>query len=153
VGIFDMANNKLNEKTAENILLSLINDQGIFANPIDAIGFEGIVFDTRNRFFKLGKSPFYLSIKCIASSTDDYGMEVMNRLSMQKITSLADTLRIDPESLYFAVGFYRGANIRDIVYYVIPFSALGYFESGDEYRFSVKACDDAREKDANIIKL
>jgi hypothetical protein len=40
--------------TAENIFLSILNERGVFATSFDTVAFDGIVYDTDRRFFKVG---------------------------------------------------------------------------------------------------
>ena len=58
--------------TAENIFLSLINERGVFAHSFDAAGFDGIVFDVNNRYFKVGRCPFFVQIKCRGSKGKEF---------------------------------------------------------------------------------
>ena len=47
-------------ETSENMFLSLMNQQGVFAHSFDTIAFDGIDFDLRNKYLKVGTSPFFL---------------------------------------------------------------------------------------------
>lgn len=49
---------RLAGKTAENIFLSLLDQQGLFATSLDMQGLDGIIFDGTHKTFKMGSAPF-----------------------------------------------------------------------------------------------
>jgi hypothetical protein len=55
-----------------SIILSLVNQQGVFATSFDTEGLDGIVFDPDHRLFKVGQSPFFVQIKCRGSNANGY---------------------------------------------------------------------------------
>lgn len=54
---------RLTGKTAENIFLSLLDQQGLFATSLDMQGLDGIIFDGKHKTYKMGSAPFYVQIK------------------------------------------------------------------------------------------
>lgn len=131
-------------KTAENIFLSLLNEKGIFSQAFDTACFDGVVFDLERKYFKIGKAPFYVQIKCRGSKNNRFNSQGHHENSIKKIEKLSKVLRIDRRSLYFVVGFYKNSDIRQMKYYIIPFEKLDLFKNKKnkkQYRFSVEKCE------------
>ena len=141
--------------TAENIFLSLLNEREILSHTFDTSGFDGIIFDINNEYFKIGNSPFYVQIKCRGSKTNKFNSQGHSPLVFNKIRDTANKLKIPESSLYFIVGFYKNCDIREMNYYIIPFDELGYFkkENNKEYRFTDKNCDQLAQQNENVIKI
>ncbi|MGH7889113.1 MAG: hypothetical protein ACRENF_01015, partial [Thermodesulfobacteriota bacterium] len=148
-----MTDSRLVGRTAEDIFLSLLNGKGIFANRLDAPRFDGIIFDFKRKIFKVGKPPNYVQIKCRGSQKIGANSQGHSPETFRKMLTLAKNLRIPISSLYLALGFYKDSDIRKVVYYVIPFGSLRRFKGGQQYRFSVRACEEAMRKDRGITKL
>lgn len=139
--------------TAENIFLALMNEAGITAVSYDTKGFDGIVIDKENRYFKVGKHPFYVQIKCRGCADENcvagYGKKVF-----EKISNIATADDIPQTSLYVVLGFYRYNDIRQMKYWIVPFSSLKTFDTGkSQYRFSPKICEKAMLSDSNIKSI
>jgi hypothetical protein len=140
-------------ETSENVFLSLMNQRGIFAHSFDTAGFDGIVFDLRNKYFKVGSSPFFVQIKCRGSKTNKYNAQGHPRATIEKITDVADRLNISEQSLYFVVGFFKNDDVRQMKYYIVPFASLRRFENRGHYRFWPDRCDDIMSNDPNITSI
>jgi hypothetical protein len=152
-GYVPRIDNRLVGQTAENIFLSLLNQQGIFATAFNTVAFDGIVFDIRNRYFKVGDFPFYVQIKCRGSHTDEFNPQGFPHKTFDDILELAAHLTVPKESLYFVVGFFKGNDIRNIVFFGIPFGAISRFETAQQYRFSVKRCSDLVSEEMGIFRI
>lgn len=141
--------------TAEAIFLSLLNQKNIVAYFLDANSFDGIVFDMNNEYFKVGKSPFFVQIKCRGSKTSKPNPQGHSPDIFDKILTEANRLKIPETSIYAVMGFYKNNDIRDINYYIIPFNSLGYFKSeiNKQYRFSVNNCEDSLKQSLDIVKI
>jgi hypothetical protein len=74
--------------TTENIFLSLMNEKGIFAHSFDTAGFDGIVFNIDNKYFKAGKSPSFVQIKCRGSESENYHTQGHPQVTFDKYPSL-----------------------------------------------------------------
>ena len=142
--------NRLVGQTSENIFFSLLNQKGVFAHPFDTAGFDGIVFDFQNELFKVGKSPFFIQIKCRGAKGHEYNAQGHSQKTIEKIRNVARELQLPDTSLYFVVGFFKNDDIRKILYYVIPFGSLGQFEKNGNYRFSPVKCKEESVRDMNI---
>lgn len=141
--------------TAEHIFLSLLNQRGVFAHSFDTAGFDGIAFDIENRYFRVGISPFYLQIKCRGSDDAEPHPQGHNQAIFDRMHQMAVELCIPMSSLYFVAGFFKNRDIRDIEFFIIPFTSLGPFDRRDEghYRFSVGFCQKVMQADVNITVL
>jgi hypothetical protein len=149
-----VTNTRLVGSTAENIFLSLLNEANITAHVFDATSFDGIVFDMQNEYFKVGNSPFFIQTKCRGSKKPEYNSQGHAPSLFAKIEKSAKELGINKSSLYFVVGFYKKCDIREICYFIIPFSSLGRFRKGNHhYRFSVKKCEEIMRIDSNIVRV
>ncbi len=135
---------RLTGRTAENILLSLLDQQGLFATALDTQGLDAIIFDRANKKFKIGTAPFYVQIKCRGASGPKYNPQGHSPTTINKIRATAKQLAVPLTSVYFAVGFYNNADIRTIKYFVIPFENLPEFKTGGQYRFSMQRCTKMR---------
>jgi hypothetical protein len=141
-------------QTSENIFLSLLNERGIFAASFDTLGFDGIVFDTKGQYFKIGKPPFYVQIKTRGSSGKAFNPQGHAKKTFDKIRSTADQLHIPESSLYLVVGFFRNGDLRQIRFFGIPFQMLEIFQSSDDhYRFSIARCEEAISSKNGIFSL
>lgn len=140
-------------QTAENVFLSLLNQKGIFSASFDTQGFDGIVFDDENRFFKVGLSPFYVQIKYRGSQEDHFYPQGHSQTVFQKMRSFAQALSIEESSLYFVAGFFRSNDIRTLVFFTIPLSDLEEFKSKREFRFSVEKCREVMSRVSNIFEI
>ncbi len=140
-------------ETSENIFLSLLNERGIFAHVFDTAGFDGIAFDTKNKYFKAGKSPFYVQIKCRGSKYDRHNTQGHSPAVFERIIKIAKELRIPKTSLYLILGFFKNNDIRQIRFFILPFSSLPRFKSKGTHRFSVTACEKASKVDRRIISI
>ena len=129
-------------ETTENIFLSLLNQQGIFANSFDSAAFDGIVFDIHNNYFKVGSSPFFVHIKCRGSRSERYNPQGHSHATIEKITGMAERLMIPYESLYFVTGFFKNDDIRQMIYYIVPFGSLKEFENKGNYRLWPEKCNE-----------
>ena len=139
--------------TTENIFLSLMNQAGIFAHSFDTAGFDGIVFDIDNKYFKVGKSPFFVQIKSRGSPSENYHPQGHPGVTFERISVISEELLIPETSLYFIVGFFKNNDIRQMNYYIVPFSSLSKFEKNGNYRFSPSKCDEAMLSDSNIKSI
>lgn len=141
-------------QTSENIFLSLLNERGVFAASLDTLGFDGIVFDTKGQYFKIGKSPFYVQIKTRGSPGKAFNAQGHAKKTFDKIRSTADRLHIPESSLYLVVGFFRNGDLRQIRYFGIPFQVLKIFQSSDDhYRFWIARCEEAMSNEKRIFSL
>jgi hypothetical protein len=141
--------------TAEHIFLSLVNQHGVFAASFNTAGFDGVVFDPEHKLFKVGDSPFYIQIKCRGSDVRHHNAQGHSQKTIEKISSMAKHLGIPDNSLYFVVGFFNNSDIRNIVFFAIPFSQLQRFKKKPthQYRFSVKLCEEAQQEDNGTFRL
>lgn len=141
-------------ETIENVFLSLVNQQGVFATSFDTEGLDGIVFDPERRLFKVGQSPFFVQIKSRNSDSGNYKTKNFPFDGVRSIESFARELGIPYDSLYFVVGFSKGNDIRTVRYFGIPFSSISRFGTKKGwYNFSVKSCESAMQEDSNIFCL
>jgi hypothetical protein len=145
--------NRLIGETSENIFLSLLNERGVFAHVFDTAGFDGIAFDLKNRYFKIGKAPFYVQIKCRGAKSDRYSTQGHSPVVFERILKIATELKIPKSALYLILGFFRNNDIRQIRFYIIPFSSLPRFKGKGTYRFSVPACEKACKLDKRIMSI
>ena len=145
--------NRLVGETAENIFLSLINGQNILAVRFDTIGFDGIVFDNEKSLFKVGTAPFYVQIKCRGSNTSYFNPQGHSERTIQRINDAAKEMNIPQDSLYFVVGFFHNRDIRNIIFFGIPFAKLDLLKSASEYRFSVKRCRELLDQESGIFSV
>jgi hypothetical protein len=139
--------------TSENIFLSLLNDNGVLATSFDTAGLDGVVYDLKNKYFKVGNPPYYVQIKCRGSKSDKFNPQGHSILAIDKIRSFAKQIQLPESSLYFVVGFYKNNDIRTITFFSIPFRLLRVFKGTDHYRFSVTKCEEATNKHKNIFYL
>jgi len=146
-----MIDSRLIGKTAENIYISLLNLQGVFATSFDTPGFDGIAYDTLNQIFKIGQPPFYIQIKCRGSKSASYNPQGHAPKRINAIWQSGRELKIPQDSIYFVVGFFKNNDIRDIVYYTLPWDSLDSFKISGQYRFSVRRCDEEMQKNKNIV--
>jgi hypothetical protein len=93
--------------TSENLFLSLLNQNGVFAHSFDSASFDGIVFDLRKRYFKVGACPSFVQIKCRGSAKDQYSTQGHSPETIEAIMKSADELKIPPELLYFVSWFFK----------------------------------------------
>ena len=145
--------NRLVGTTTENIFLSLMNEKGIFAYSFDAAAFDGIVFDIHKKYFKVGKYPFFVQIKCRGSKGEKYNAQGHPQKTFEKIAAIGKILRIPETSLYVIVGFFKNNDIRQMRYYIVPFSSLRLFYKQGHYRFSPKKCEEAIFRDSSITSI
>jgi hypothetical protein len=141
--------------TAENVFLSILNERGVFATSFDTVAFDGIVYDTKQRYFKVGGSPSYVQIKCRGSGGEHYNPQGHSPSTIDGMRRVAQDLGIPESSLYFVVGFFRRGDIRTVVYYCIPLEELDRFQktSSGQYRFSVERCEQEMESNGAIFKI
>jgi hypothetical protein len=141
--------------TAENIFLSILNERGVFATSFETVAFDGIVYDTNRRYFKVGGAPSYVQIKCRGSEGEHYNPQSHSPNTIDAMRQVAQDLSIPESSLYFVVGFFRRGDIRTVVYYCIPLKELDRFQktSSSQYRFSVERCEQEMESDGAICKF
>lgn len=137
--VFD---SRLVGRTAENLFLSLLNQQGIAAGSLDMAAFDGIVFDLRHHFFKTGESPYFVQIKCRGSKHPTYDSQGINSDTIEAMGAAGTKLGIAGRSTYLIVGFYKDNDIRTSRFFGVPFEFLRRFKSGTQYRFSVKRCEE-----------
>jgi hypothetical protein len=93
--------------------------------------------------FKVGKSSFYVQIKCRGSESEHFNPQGHARIVVDGMLELASELGIPETSLYFVVGFFKQGDIRTVVYYCIPLEELDRFRKTptSQYRFSVERCE------------
>ncbi|MGZ4864572.1 MAG: hypothetical protein ACXV5H_07135 [Halobacteriota archaeon] len=103
--------------TTENIFLSLMNLEGIFAHSFNTAAFDGVVFDIHNKYFKVGKSLFFVQIKCRGSKGDTCNPQGHSQQTLDKILAISEELQIPNTSLYIIVGFFKNNDIRQMKYY------------------------------------
>jgi hypothetical protein len=139
--------------TSENIFLSILNSKGVFATSFDTVAFDGIIFDHQHIFFHGGRSPYYVQIKCRGSRTDKFNPQGHSIQTIGRIKELASELGISEQSVFFVVGFYKNNDIRSISFFAIPLTSINQFKNGDQYRFSVRRCLEAMNKDSHIFSL
>ena len=139
--------------TAENIFLSLLNQRGVFAHSLDAAGFDGIVFEVNKKYFKVGRSPFFVQIKCRGSKSGRFNPQGYLHKIIADINVAAVQLKIPKTSLYFVVGFFRNSDIRQMTYFIIPFGSLHLFQTDRQYRFSVSKCKAVKQRDSTIREI
>lgn len=139
--------------TTEDVYLSVLNQQAIFATSFDTAGLDGIVFDNKKRLFKIGEPPFYVQIKCRGSKHKYFNPQGHSFNTISKIKANSQKLSIPLSSLYFVVGFFNNNDIRNLIFYTIPFKLLRFFKSTSEYRFSVKKCKEQMQKYKEIFEL
>jgi len=130
-----------------------MNEKGIFAHSFDTAGFDGIVFNIDNKYFKAGKSPSFVQIKCRGSESENYHTQGHPQVTFDKISVISEELLIPKTSLYLVVGFFKNNDIRQMNYYIVPFSSLSQFEKNGHYRFSPLICDEAMLSDSNIKSI
>ena len=140
-------------RTTENVFLSILNQRGIFSVSFDTNALDGIVYDLDNKYFRVGKPPFYTQIKCRGSPSLKYNPQGHSPETIQKIKSFAGSLNIPESSLYFVVGFFKNNDIRTLIFFGIPFTSLPMFLNTSQYRFSVSLCREVMEVDSNVFSL
>lgn len=141
-------------ESVENIFLSLVNQQGVFATSFDTEGLDGIASDPENRLFKQGQSPFFVQVKSRNSDSANYKTKNFPADGMRSIETFANGLGIPYESLYFVVGFSRDGDVRTVKFFGIPFSSLDRFRTEKGwYNFSVRSCEEARRDDDSIFHV
>jgi|SRR5215203_181385 len=150
-----MRDSRLAGSTAENIFLCILNERGVFATSFDTVAFDGIVYDTNRRYFKVGGSPHYMQIKCRGSEGKHYNPQGHSRNTIDGMQRVAQHLDILESSLYFVVGFYKQGDIRTAVYYGILLEELDRFKKAptSQYRFSVERCEQEMKSDGAIFKF
>jgi hypothetical protein len=145
--------NRLVGTTAENVFLSLLNQQGIFANPFDTAGFDGIAFDLDRRVFVVGEPPFYVQIKCRGAKGEKFNPQGHSQKTIDDIRAIGRGLNIEDTSLYFVTGFFNRNDIRNISFFVVPFVSLEIFKGKEQYRFSFSRCQSAMKEDSRIKQI
>ena len=126
-----------------------------FATSFDTVAFDGTVYDTNRRYFKVGRSPHYMQIKCRGSESKQYNPQGHSRSTIDGVRRVAQHLDIPESSLYFVVGFYKQGDIQTAVYYGIPLEELDRFKKAptSRYRFSVERCEQEMKSDGAIFKF
>jgi hypothetical protein len=142
-----MIDSRLVGTTAENILLSLVNQRGVFATSFNTAGIDGIVFDLDHRLFTVGQSPYYLQMKCRGSNEDRFNPQGFSQTTFDHITAVAQRLGIPQASLYFVVGFFHKGDIRNIIFFALSFVLLPHCKTSSQYRFSLKACEQVMQRE------
>ena len=117
------------------------------------MAFDGIVYDTGHRYFKVGQIPFYIQIKCRGSEGEHFNPQGHRPSTIDRMRQRAKDLSIPESSLYFVVGFFRRGDIRTVVYYYIPLEELDRFKINNQYRFSVDRCEQETEPEGAIFKI
>lgn len=145
--------NRLTGRTAENIFPNLVNQRGMFATSFDTEAFDGIVFDPDNDLFKVGRSPFFVQIKCRGSNTNGCNSRNFPNDGIRKVEGFAENLGIPSDPVYSVVGFYKENGARVVKYFGVPFFSLGRFRTDRWHNFSVKKCEAAMEEDNDIFRL
>ena len=130
----------LTDKTAENIFLSLLQQQGLAATTLDLQSLNGIVTTPKNKIFGFGTAPYYVQIKCRGSSTKTFKTQAHPPKTFERIRVTAKRLKIPITSVYFVVGFYHNSDVRTIKFFGIPLDELSPFKWRGHYRFSMKRC-------------
>ena len=130
----------LSDKTAENIFLSLLQQQGLAATTLDLQSLNGIVTTPKNKIFGFGTAPYYVQIKCRGSSTKTFKTQAHPPKTFERIRVTAKRLKIPITSVYFVVGFYHNSDVRTIKFFGIPLDELSPFKWRGQYRFSMKRC-------------
>ncbi len=148
-----MRDSRLVGSTAENIFLSLLNERGVLATSFDTYAFDGIVFDTERRFFKVGEPPSYVQTKCRGSEGEHFNPQGHSPNTIDSMRRMAKDLDLPEASLYFVVGFFRQGDIRTGVYYCIPLEELHRFKTTNQYRFSIDRCEQELEPEGIIFKV
>jgi hypothetical protein len=148
-----LVDNRLIGTTSENLFLSLLNQNGVFAHSFDSASFDGIVFDLKKRFFKIGPSPSFVQIKCRGSSSEKFSLQGHSPETIEAIRHTANELEISEESLYLVLGFFRNRDIRQAVFYIVPFGSLPKFRKSGQYRFSAEKCERMSFTDSAIVRL
>lgn len=148
-----MVDTRLIGKTSENIFLSLVNQRGIFATSFDTAAFDGIAFDEQNDLFQIGHSPFYFQIKCRGSTGNLFHPQGHSPRVINAIQTLAQRLNIPETSLYFVVGFFKSNDVRNIIFFGIPFAELRTFKVKEQYRFSVQHCEQVVKQIPGMFRL
>ena len=118
---------RLTGKTAENIFLSLLDQQGLFATSLDMQGLDGIIFDGKHKTFKMGSAPFYVQIKCRGSSTTRFNPQGHSPKTIDKIRATAKQLGVPLTSVYLVLGFYKDSDILSIQYFASLSCACRYY--------------------------
>ncbi|MEW6457151.1 MAG: hypothetical protein AB1410_10630 [Acidobacteriota bacterium] len=153
IQFFEREDTRLVGRTAENLFLSLLNQQGIFAASFDVQGFDGIAFDHFHRYFKVGEPPYYFQIKCRGSKSQSYNSQGHKPEKIENIRIVAQQFNIQEKSVYFIVGFFKNNDIRTLTFFGVPFGSLPIFKVGDQFRFSVDRCKAATKSDKYIFQL
>ena len=148
-----MRDSRLVGSTAENVFLSVLNERGVFAAAFDTVAFDGVVYDTERRLFKVGRPPSYVQIKCRGSAGEHFNPQGHALGTVDGMLEVARTLGVSESSLYFVVGFFRRGDIRTVVYYCIPLGELDRFRTAGQYRFSVERCEQQIEPVGTIFKI
>jgi hypothetical protein len=73
--------------------------------------------------------------------------------TFDKISVISEKLQIPKNSLYVIVGFFKTNDIRQMKYYIVPFSSLSKFENDGNYRFSPPKCEKTMLSDLNIKSI
>ncbi len=120
-----MEGERLKGFVGESILTYLLNQKkNITAFNIGADGIDLLVADRNQkdkRLFEEGVSPFSVQVKTRTVGND---AEIKTK-DLKNITNFTNKLGLSEESVYFAFGFIKGRDIRNIKYYLIP---MKYFE-------------------------
>ena len=126
---------RLSGETAEYILACLLrNKHGIARQRFDIEGLDLIAFDHENKAFH-GNSPFFIQMKARGG-----GHQVGMQRSVRKVEKAIDALGLDRKSVYIAVGYFQGNDIRTIEYYLIPWAVTDelYTKPGKSMQFTKK---------------
>lgn len=150
-----MRDSRLTGSIAEDIFLSLLNEQEIFATSFDTVAFDGIVYDTEGQYFRTGKSPFYVQIKCRGSNDAGFNPQGHSSRTFEQMREVARGLNIPETSLYFVAGFFNNGDIRTVVYYCVPLEQVERFQSksGGQYRFFVERCEQVVGETESAFKI
>lgn len=134
---------------ALGIFIDRLQQQGLTAEATDGLdALHGVVHDEINQHFR-GNAPFYFHLRCRRlPSTTGISPEVI-----EEIRTAARAHMIREPSLYYVIGFFERDDVRDIVYFAIPFGSLSLFLSKNNrtYRFSVKQCRRAASRTDNGV--
>jgi hypothetical protein len=111
-----MVSTKSIEKEAENLYIKRLKQKDIEASSDANLDCE--VLDLSNKYFKIGKPPFYAKIKCRGSETNKYNPQGHPSEDFKDIQNEVIRLKNREEtSLYVIAAFYKNKNIKEMNYY------------------------------------
>lgn len=150
----EIKDSRVQGRAAEAIFVSLLQSKyGVHAVQMDTIGFDVVAWDNNKICFPSGH-PAYIQIKLRMSTNAEFTAQGHNPAVFDKVKKFANKLGIEENNCYFCAAFSKNNDVRDTVFFLIPFNKLDCFKNrGVQYRFSVKSCKQVMQNEKGILKL